>query len=77
MRRLTDNARRAREIIARENAVLPGECERIAAREVEKTLAEFFDLAGEVRFKVERRGKIVITVEAEADGVKPFGVIGG
>ena len=77
MRRLTDSARRAMDVLARENAVLPAECERIAAREIEKTLSESFVLSGGISFRAERNGKIVITVTAEAEGVKPFGVIGG
>ena len=75
MRRLNDSARRAREILAKENAVLPAECERVAVREIEKTLSEFFALTGGIVFKAEKMDKIVITVVAEADGVKPFGVL--
>lgn len=75
MRRLNDSARRAREILAKENAVLPAECERVAVREIEKTLSEFFALTGGIVFKAEKKDKIVITVVAEADGVKPFGVL--
>ena len=76
MRKLTDNARRARAILAQDSAALPLACERIAAREVEKVLSEFFILKGKVSFKTQRKGKIVITIEAEAEGVKPFGIIG-
>lgn len=75
MRKLTDNAKRARDVLARENAVLPADCERVVKREIQKTLSEFFELSGEVAFKTERRGRIVITIVAEADEVKPFGII--
>ena len=75
MRRLTDSARRARDVLARENAVLPAECERVAVRELEKTLSEFFVLTGGVSLKVERGDKLVISVSAKAERIKPFGVL--
>ncbi len=75
MRRLTDSARRARDVLERENSVLSAECEKIAMRDVQRTLSEFFKLSGDISFKVERKGKIVITIAAEADEVKPFGVL--
>lgn len=75
MRKLTDNAKRAREVLERENCVLTAECERVARREIEKTLSEFFRLTGEVKMKVERKGTIVIAIEAEAAEVKPFGIL--
>ncbi len=75
MRRLTDSARRARDVLERENSVLSAECEKIAMRDVQRTLSEFFKLSGDISFKVERKGKIVITISAEADEAKPFGVL--
>lgn len=75
MRRLTDSARRARNVLERENSVLSAECEKIAMRDVQRTLSEFFKLSGDISFKVERKGKIVITISAEADEAKPFGVL--
>lgn len=75
MRRLTDSARRARDVLERENSVLSAECEKIAMRDVQRTLSEFFKLSGDISFKVERKGKIVITIAAEADEAKPFGVL--
>ena len=50
MRKLTDNAKRARDVLARENAVLPADCERVAKREIQKTLSEFFELSGETNY---------------------------
>ena len=67
MRRLTDSARRARNVLERENSVLSAECEKIAMRDVQRTLSEFFKLSGDISFKVERKGKIEITIAAEAD----------
>ena len=75
MRRLTDSARRARDVLERENSVLSAECEKIAVRDVQRTLSEFFKLSGDISFKVERKGKIVITISAEAVEAKPFGVL--
>ena len=75
MRKLTDGALRARDVHARENAVLPAECGREAAREIEKILSEYFVLSGGVSFKAERKGRIVITIVAEADEAKPFGIV--
>lgn len=75
MRKLTDGALRARDVLARENAVLPAECGRVAARDIEKILSEYFVLSGGVSFKAERKGRIVITIVAEAEEAKPFGIV--
>lgn len=75
MRRLADSAQRALDVLERENAVLSAECEKIAARDVARTLSEFFELTDDIVLKVEKKGKIVITVYAEAEKVKPFGVL--
>lgn len=75
MRKLTDNAARARRVLERANAPLSDGCEQIVAREIERTLAAYFELCGDIKLKIVRTDKIYITVEAAAESVKPFGII--
>lgn len=75
MRRLSDSAERAKCILERESAPLSAECERIVARDLERTLSGYFDLTGKLSLQIERGDKIVIIVRAKAVQVKPFGLI--
>lgn len=75
MRKLSDGAARAKNLLERENAPLSEECERVLARDLERTLSGYFGLCGPVEVKIARNGNYVITVRAEAAQVKPFGII--
>ena len=75
MRKLTDGAARAKTILERDNAPLSEECERVVKRDLERTLSGYFDLCGEVSFKITRGENYAITIRAEASQIKPFGVI--
>ena len=75
MRRLTDNAVRAKNILEREGAPLPPDCKQMLARDLERVLSDYFDLAAPVEVHVAREGSYVVTVRAEAARPRPFGVI--
>ena len=75
MRRLTDNAVRAKNILEREGAPLPPDCEQMLARDLERVLSDYFDLAAPVEVHIGREGSYVVTVRAEAARPRPFGVI--
>ncbi len=75
MRRLTDNAVRAKNILEREGAPLPPDCEQMLARDLERVLSDYFDLAAPVEVHIAREGSYVVTVRAEAARPRPFGVI--
>ena len=71
MRRLTDNAVRAKHILEREGAPLPPDCEQMLARDLERVLAGYFDLAAPVQVNISRPGCYVATVRAEASRPRP------
>ena len=75
MRRLTDNAVRAKHILEREDAPLTPDCEQMLERDLERVLAGYFDLAAPVRVQIAREGSYVVTVRAEAARPRPFGVV--
>ncbi len=75
MRKLTDNALRARNLLSREKSPLSPECERVVVRDLERTLSGYFKLSGRITLKVERGKKLSVTIQAEADEVKPFGIV--
>lgn len=75
MRRLTDNAVRARNILEREGAPLPPDCEQMLARDLERVLSGYFDLAAPVQVNIAREGCYVVTVRAEAARPRPFGIV--
>lgn len=75
MRKLTDNAARARRVLERANAPLSDGCEQIVAREIERTLAAYFELEGDVELKIERKGLLEITVRAKAVRSKSFQIL--
>lgn len=75
MRRLTDSAARAKNLLEREGAPLPEECERALARDLERVLSSYFSLRGGVELKVVRGESYVITLRAEAVQARPFGIL--
>lgn len=75
MRRLTDNAVRAKHILEREGAPLPPDCEQMLARDLERVLAGYFDLAAPVQVNIARAGCYVVTVRAEASRPRPCAVV--
>ena len=77
MRKLTENAARARRVLERAGAPLAPECEEMIARELTRVLSAYFDLRGGVRVTIERADVLHITMRADAVSAKPFGVLGG
>ena len=75
MRRLTDNAVRAKSILAREGAPLSADCEQVLVRELQRVLSGLFDLTGDVQVSVTREKTFVSQIRAEAVRVRPFGVV--
>ena len=76
MRKLSENAVRAKHILEREGSPLSAECERMLLRELERTLSAFFDLTGELRLQLVREGRgYAVSVHANAAKVRPFGVV--
>ena len=61
MKALNNNAARAREILKREQSPLSAE--------------GYFSLLGPVSIKIEKGDSYRISIEAEANEIKPFGVI--
>ena len=45
------------------------------ARDLERVLSDYFDLAAPVEVHIAREGSYVVTVRAEAARPRPFGVI--
>ncbi len=77
MRKLTDGAVRAKEILERDNAPVPAECERMIAQDLAALLAGYFELESDVELKIERKDALEITVRARAVRAKTFGVVRG
>ena len=77
MRKLTDGAVRAKEILERDNAPIPAECERMIAQDLSSLLAGYFELEGGIELKIERKDALEITVRAKALRAKTFGVVRG
>ncbi len=75
MRKLRENALRARLILEREAQPLTEECREVIAQDVARALSEYFHLTGGVTLRVVRGEDIRITVEATADSVLAFGVV--
>lgn len=76
MRKLSDNAVRAKNILEREGSPLSAECEQMLLRELSRTLSACFDLEGELRLQIVKEGReYTITVHAHATRVRPFGVV--
>ena len=75
MKSLKDNALRTREILKREQSPLPYECKAVVLADLERVLSGYFSLVGSVRLKIEKGDRYRITIEAESDEIKPFGVI--
>lgn len=77
MRKLTDGAVRAKEILERGGAPIPAECERLIAQDLAALLAGYFELEGDIYLKIERKDSFEITVRAKALRAKTFGVVRG
>ncbi len=75
MQRLTDNARRARALIERENAPLPPDCARVPEADLSRVLGAYFELTAPAEVTIARGEQIVVTVRASASHAKPFGVL--
>lgn len=75
MHKLTDSAARAKILLERESAPISEECERVLARDLERVLASYFFLQGNVQLKIVREDNYVITLRAEAVQARPFGVV--
>lgn len=75
MRKLSDNAMRTRDILSRERTLISEDCEKVIVRDLEKILSGYFKLRGGVSFKLERGETIRISVTAEAEEIKPFGIV--
>lgn len=75
MRKLTDGAVRAKEILERDNAPVPAECERMIAQDLAALLSGYFELEGDVELKIERKDALEITVRARAVRSKSFRVM--
>ncbi len=75
MQKLTDNARRARAMLARENAPLPPACEQVLAADLARVLGAYFELSAPPQVQVEGGECIRVTVRAQALRAKPFGVL--
>lgn len=75
MRKLSDNAMRTRDILSRERTLISEDCEKVIVRDLEKILSGYFRLCGGVNFKLERGETIRISVTAEAEEIKPFGIV--
>ena len=76
MRKLSENAVRAKHILEREGSPLSAECERVLERDLRRVLSAYFELEGAVELRVGRGEKIEITVRAQASRARPFGVLG-
>lgn len=77
MRRLTEGAERAKDLLKRENSPLPAECEQVIVSDLEKTLSAYFTLEGKIKFQFVRKDEYTITIVAKALQVKPFGIVKG
>ena len=75
MRRLTDNAVRAKHILEREGAPLPPDCEQMLARDLERVLAGYFDLAPPLHLNISRARCYLVTVRAEPSRPRPCSVV--
>ncbi len=76
MQKVTDSAARARRLLERENAPLPPACERLLAAELARVLGAYFELSAPPQVAIERGKTLRITVRAQAERAKPFGVLG-
>ena len=74
MRKLTDGAARAKEVLERESAPVPAECERLIALDLGAVLNGYFELEGGVDLQIERGEQLRITVRARARRARPFNV---
>lgn len=72
MRKITDNASRARSVLERASAPVSHACEEMASADVARVLSAYFVLEGEVRMRIARGDKIYITIEATALSAKDF-----
>lgn len=75
MRKLTDNAARARTVLRREKTPVSATCEAMIVADITRILSAYFGLEGEVRLRVEQGEKMRIIIEAEAATAKPFGTV--
>ena len=76
MRKLRENALRTRQVLERETQPLSEECRAVIAKDVARTLGEYFCLTGDVTLRVVQNDPLSIVIEAKAESILPFGVMG-